>query len=203
MSEYKQQLSACLDGELSDEEIRRLQADVEAAAYTTSNRYQLIGAAMRGDLEDADMIDVSQRVRVAVLQEQTFGMNKLTSAVKSRRPVAFWWRPVGGMAIAASVALVMVMAVTNEQPDGNSRLATNNQPSPATLAAVPAPSAQPVLAAQPALVAQPVLAVSPAGQNVRPAANLNSYLSEHSESAARDTMQGRLPYARAVSYESK
>ncbi|MGB5396978.1 MAG: RseA family anti-sigma factor [Gammaproteobacteria bacterium] len=191
MSEYKQQLSACLDGELSDEEIHRLKPDVEAAEFSTSSRYHLIGAAMRGDLEDADMIDVGHSVRVAVLQEETFGMNKIVTAVTSRRPVAYWWRPVGGMAIAASVALVMVMAVTNEQTPANSVVATKTDAGATSVAVTPVP------------VVQPVLAARPASEKARSVANLNTYLSEHSESAARDTMQGRLPYARAVSYESK
>jgi hypothetical protein len=36
-----------------------------------------------------------------------------------------------------------------------------------------------------------------------PAVNLNSYVNEHSEYAAQDTMQGMMPYARAVSYGSE
>ena len=35
-----------------------------------------------------------------------------------------------------------------------------------------------------------------------PAVNLNNYVNEHSEYAAQDTMQGMMPYARAVSYGS-
>ena len=34
------------------------------------------------------------------------------------------------------------------------------------------------------------------------AVNLDAYLAEHAEFAAQDTLQGRMPYARAVSYES-
>jgi hypothetical protein len=35
-----------------------------------------------------------------------------------------------------------------------------------------------------------------------PAVNLNSYVTEHSEYAAQDTIQGMMPYARSVSYGS-
>ena len=38
---------------------------------------------------------------------------------------------------------------------------------------------------------------------VRPRVNLETYLAEHAEFAAQDTMQGRIPYARAVSYEAE
>ena len=188
MSEYKQQLSACLDGELSDDEIRRLQPEVEAAVFSTSCRYQVIGAAIRNDVEDGDLIDISDTVRIAVLQEQSYSTK--TSAVKAGRARGFWWRPLGGMAVAASVALVMVITLTDEQSGADAQLASQASAIQVPLAAVPAP--------------QPVVAVSePVGGQARPVANLNTYLSEHSNSAARDTMQGRLPYARAVSYESK
>jgi hypothetical protein len=43
--------------------------------------------------------------------------------------------------------------------------------------------------------------VLPVNNDVRP--NLNSYLKAHSEFAAQDTAQGRMPYARAVTYESR
>jgi hypothetical protein len=36
-----------------------------------------------------------------------------------------------------------------------------------------------------------------------PAVNLNSYVTEHSEYAAQDTIQGMMPYARSVSYGSE
>ena len=36
-----------------------------------------------------------------------------------------------------------------------------------------------------------------------PAVNLNSYVRQHSEFAAQDTIQGMMPYARSVSYGSE
>lgn len=191
MNEYKEQLSAYLDGELDDGEIHRLQPDVEAAEFSTSCRYQMIAAAMRGELDESDMLDVSQRVRVAILQEKSYTKHvSPESSAKTGWFGAAWWRPVGGMAIAASVALVMVMAATDVQSPGTD-----------TVVATQSGAQQNDLRVTP--VAQPMLAARPFADNVRPVANLNTYLSEHSEFAAQDTMQGRLPFVRAVSYESR
>jgi negative regulator of sigma E activity len=190
MSDYKQQISACLDGELSDEEIQRLWPDVEAADYSTACRYQMIAAAMRGHVDETDMIDVSNSVRVALLQEAALTAQKSRAPAKTGWLGASWWRHAGGMGIAASVALVMVMVATDVQSPGTdsavASLSGTQNPIPAS-----------------SVMQQPVLAARPLDSNIRPVANLNTYLNEHSEFAAQDTMQGRMPYVRAVSYESR
>jgi hypothetical protein len=54
------------------------------------------------------------------------------------------------------------------------------------------------IASMPAIAQHVVI---PVNDDVRP--NLNSYLNAHSEFAAQDTAQGRMPYARAVTYETR
>lgn len=199
MSEYKQQLSALLDGELSDEEIRRLQPSVEAAEFSTTSRYQLIAEAMRGS--DASMIDISNQVRVAILQEATLELHTSTESSATVSQVAAstanagwfgisWLRPAGGLAVAASVALVLVLAVSINDVQS---------PDSASLVAQQGLAPQPIQQPAPAVLAQQV--VLPVNKVARP--NLNSYLKAHSEFAAQDTAQGRMPYARAVTYESR
>ena len=187
MNEYKQQLSALLDGELSGDEIRRLQPSVEAEKYSTTSRYQMIAAAMRGD--DVSLIDVGHQVRVAILQEAKLEKTHTASAAKAGWFGLSWLHPAGGMAVAASVALVLVLAVsiTGESPDNNSLVASQN------------PGQYNQVIATPVMAQQQV--VLPVNNDVRP--NLNSYLKAHSEFAAQDTAQGRMPYARAVTYESR
>jgi len=191
MSEHKQQLSALLDGELSYDEIRRLQPDVEAAKFSTTSRYQMIADAIRGG--DVGMIDISQQVRVAILQEAKLESNTpARNAVKAGWPGFSWLHPAGGMAVAASVALVLVLAVsiTGESPEPGDQLASQN------------PGQYNRLVTTPVMAQQVVL---PVGNDVRPdmRPNLNSYLKAHSEFAAQDTALGRMPYARAVTYESR
>jgi sigma-E factor negative regulatory protein RseA len=188
MQDNKEQLSAYLDGELSRHEANRLYADVEAAVFTTAARYQLMAEAMRGEVSDAAMIDISASVRHVLLQEPAHQQSSVITQ-PSVVPVAWirrWLRPVAGVAVAASVALVMVLTVNSV-----------DAPQAPALAVAQSPLPLPV-------VTPPVLAVMPPLQhNVRPVANLNNYINEHSVFAAQDTVQGRMPYARAVSYESR
>jgi hypothetical protein len=79
------------------------------------------------------------------------------------------------------------VSITGESPDNNSLVASQN------------PGQYNQVIATPVMAQQQV--VLPVNNDVRP--NLNSYLKAHSEFAAQDTAQGRMPYARAVTYESR
>jgi hypothetical protein len=82
--------------------------------------------------------------------------------------------------------MVMVVTLTDQQHTGGGSAVVANV------------GQQPVQAL-------PVSNPAPAFANTgiaRPAVNLNSYMNEHSEYAAQETMQGMMPYARAVSYGS-
>ena len=194
MNEYNEQLSALIDGALSDDEARRLQPSVEAATFSTASRYQLIAEAMRGTDADASMtmIDISDQVRVAILQEAALNeqISSVASSAGTGWPVLSWLRSAGGIAVAASVAAVLVLVVTTtgvQSPSSGPVVASEDASQPGQ-----------VLATLPAMT-QPV--VVPVNDDVRP--NLNSYINAHSEFAAQDTAQGRMPYARAVTYETR
>ncbi len=194
MNEYNEQLSALIDGALSDDEARRLQPSVEAATFSTASRYQLIAEAMRGTDADASMtmIDISNQVRVAILQEAALNeqISSVASSAGTGWPVFSWLRSAGGIAVAASVAAVLVLVVTTtgvQSPSSGPVVASEDANQPGQ-----------VLATLPAMT-QPV--VVPVNDDVRP--NLNSYINAHSEFAAQDTAQGRMPYARAVTYETR
>jgi negative regulator of sigma E activity len=195
MNEYKEQLSALIDGALSDDEVRRLQPSVEAAEFSTASRYQLIAESMRGTDDDASMtmIDISDQVRVAILQEAALDVNtsSVASPASSGWPVFSWLRSAGGIAVAASVAAVLVLVVTTtgvQSPTSGPVVASEDA----------ANQAGQVVATLPAMSQRVVI---PVNDDVRP--NLNSYINAHSEFAAQDTAQGRMPYARAVTYETR
>jgi negative regulator of sigma E activity len=192
MNEYKEQLSALIDGELSGDEVSRLQPSVEAAQFSTASRYQLIAESMRGTGSDASMIDISNQVRVAILQEAALDVktSSVASSASTGWPVFSWLRSAGGIAVAASVAVVLVLVVTItgvQSPTSGPVVASEN---------INQPNQQ--LASMPAMSQRVVI---PVNDDVRP--NLNSYLNAHSEFAAQDTAQGRMPYARAVTYETR
>ena len=97
-----------------------------------------------------------------------------------------WLKPAGGLAVAATVAMIMVVTLTDQQSETGEAVVADmgQQPLPTT------PVSSPVGG-----FGEPELAL--------PAVNLNSYVNEHSEYAAQDTMHGMMPYARAVSYGSE
>jgi sigma-E factor negative regulatory protein RseA len=97
-----EQISQFIDDEMSTEQseffLRRLQRDEEARSQYM--RYQLIGAAVRGEYSHAGASDLGRRLERALDDE-----------IGARRPALPWSRLVSGAGIAASVALVAVFGL--------------------------------------------------------------------------------------------
>lgn len=110
-TESREHLSSLMDGEISRETgrflVRRLGADEELCA--TWARYHLVRDCLRhGGGRFADE-GLSRRVRRAIERE--------SSPAAPRRKVSAWLKPAAGLAIAASVALMAIVAVgPAEQP---------------------------------------------------------------------------------------
>ena len=192
MSDDKEKISAYLDDDLSPDELRALESVDSESEFGTASRYQMMGEAMRGRPSDAAMIDVSAQVREALKNESLESVESVRAPVKQPRQPLFdfsaWFRPLGGLAVAASVALVMVAVVTQiESPSGQDDLVAD-----AGNTSVNIPTIEPI-----------TVAVEDAQPQNQQTINLDNYLAEHAEFAAQDTMQGRMPYVRAVSYESE
>ena len=94
------------------------------------------------------------------------------------------------MAVAASVAVVVVFSVTGQAPTGSAPVVAN----------APANAVQPTLqlAIDNKTIADKTIADSEDSQQLDP-----NLIDRHLEFATQDTLQGRLPYVRAVSFESK
>ena len=95
-----------------------------------------------------------------------------------------WFRPVAGMAMAVMVALVLVVTLSGQENSIQTPVANNIEQQPAVQLAID----------------------SRAGDNKpvdKKAMDLSPYLvNQHLEFATQDTLQGRLPYVRAVSYQN-
>lgn len=173
--EIREQLSALADDELGELEhpllLGRMQRD--AALRDCLGRYQLIGEVMRGAGASAGL-GIAQRVQEALADD--------TPVMASRNSSARWWKPLAGLAVAASVALVAVLVVTTTQQSE---------------------SVAPVVAS--ADVVPEIAPVSDAGEprwdRIEPQVEkrLSGYLVNHSEFAASRGIQGAMPYARVVS----
>ena len=188
--EIREQLSALADDELNDVEqpllLGRLQRDAELRACL--GRYQLIGEVMRGTGTTATL-GIADRVQQALADDMP------VSARASGR-VALW-KPVAGLAVAASVALVAVLTVTSVSDNP-----ANNVPSLAT--ADLAPVVAPVLATGPAVTQASDISGEPRWDRLEPSIDkrLSGYLVNHNEYAASRGVQGVMPYVRIVGHDT-
>jgi len=185
----KEKISAFLDNEMHRDEIMSFSLSAEPEDAAVVKRYQIMAEALRGEISDSSFIDVSQAVHNALLDEGlAVEKDKPASTKPARSTVrsAFsnWFRPVAGMAVAASVALVMVVTLSNQEGNISAPIAKNTGQQPVN---------NPPL--QLAIENKPV---------IQKVTDINPHLvNRHLEFATQDTLQGRLPYVRAVSYQKK
>lgn len=144
------------------------------------DRYHLVGEALRGEPISLEVNRVADRVRERLAQEATL----LTLPVAPVRPR--WSRPLGGLALAASVALVAILA---------GRAWYQEQTGPGTpMLAGEAPS--------PRLYGE-AAAAAPYWSLKRPEveSKLNRLLVNHQEYAISPGMTRMAPYATFVSHD--
>ena len=202
MSKRKEKISAFLDDDMHRDELMSFSLSAEEDDAKVALRYQMFGDALRGEMSESSFVDVSHAVREALADEniadqmdavRTAAMSTTRSESSVSEKSGFfdlsaWFKPVAGMAVAASVAVVMVVTVTGQDNLGGSPVATNVETSPA---------------------AQPAVQLAAEGNSIKnkavddKATDLDPYINQHLEFATQDALQGRLPYARAVSFETK
>lgn len=106
--QVKDQVSALLDDELDARECKlllaRLYRDEELKG--TWERYSLIGDCIRGNLPDHLAVGMAARVAGAVEKNAI-----AATALPATRSVI--WRPLAGLAVAASVAAVALITLSN------------------------------------------------------------------------------------------
>jgi len=174
--EIREQLSALADDELSELErpllLGRMQRD--STLRECLGRYQLIGEVMRGTGTSVGL-GIARGVQKALASDMPAGA--ATTPQQNN-----WWKPVAGFAVAASVALVAVLAVTTVRD--------NDAGAPAMAAIKTMP--KPTLASD---------SREPRWDRIEPQVDkrLAGYLVNHSEYAASRGVQGVMPYARVVS----
>jgi negative regulator of sigma E activity len=191
MNEHNEKISALLDDAIEPHEVDSMLSKHETGVYSTAARYNMIGDAIRDRVAEASMIDISASIREAIRREPEMApvskpAKTPRTAGETRLGLGSWLKPLGGLAVAATVAMVMVITLTDQQNESGSAVVADRGQQP--LQTTPVSNTR-------TGYGQPGLAM--------PAVNLNSYVTEHSEYAAQDTVQGMMPYARAVSYGSE
>jgi len=182
MSEQiREQVSAFLDGELPNSEtellLKRLTRDGELRE--SFGRYALIGEAVRGTSRGHLTKGFAGRINFAIDGEPVPANGQVSYARPPR-----WWRPFAGVAVAASVAAVAVVALQHRAVSPALRVGA----AVTTQNAVTARNAAPAQNAVPGAVQEPREAISytvPATLPAPPAAKapgrLTNYVFAHSK----------------------
>jgi negative regulator of sigma E activity len=186
----KEKLSAFLDNDLHQDELMSFSLSSEPEHAKLAQRYQIMGDVMRDELSDASFVDVSQLVREALANETIEIEQSAQAEIKSASKdvstgwdLTAWFRPAAGMATAALVAVVMVVTLSSQETGGLSPVADNAEKKPVVMTA-------------------DVKAIDNKATVVN-SKELQPYVNQHLEYATQDTLQGRLPFVRAVSYEAE
>ncbi len=183
----KEKISAFLDDDIHSDELMSFSLSADPDDAKVAQRYQIMGDVLRGEMSDASFIDVSQAVREALADEQlaidsrSKPVTSSTDSKAGRFDLSAWFKPVAGMAVAASVAVVMVVTLSGQENGTHAPIAKNIDQQPAVQ-----------------------LAADDNQEMDKKATELDPRLvNQHLEFATQDTLQGRLPYVRAVSYEAE
>jgi negative regulator of sigma E activity len=194
-------ISALLDGEIEPESHRNTVSrliDAGPEALETYGRYRLIGDLMRD--ETAQVVPVADEVHAALRDEPTVLVPEPPSPLR-------WLRPVGGVALAASVAAAAVFVAPQLLP----ALAPGQQ----VVEVIPE---RPHEATAPQLVAAQSSPTAPIRADRHPGATtaprwralnsdletrLNRLVIEHHEFAGRTGVTGPVPHISVVSYDPR
>lgn len=207
-------ISALADNEASPLELHRLlkASESDPEVKSTWSRYQLISAAMRRDLPEIQTGDFAARLSAALEDEPS---HKSAPSEGGQ-----WWKNLGRVAVAASVAVVAIVGIQNFPGQlAGPELATvasdsdaaSSEMSSRSAVSLPAgyyaPSLPVARTASAQLGYEPSarqVLFEPRQQETLPVsldeirAHLHQLFQEHSDHAALNSNHGVLPYARVV-----
>jgi sigma-E factor negative regulatory protein RseA len=189
----RESVSALVDGEADELELRRLLASDDEVVRTAWRDFHVVRDSISGvDMRFAQF-DISQRVQAALADE----------IISAPSLTARWWRPVASFAVAASVATVVAVGARHFNSDiGGEAIAQTPTVSPVVASSTaagrvyPAPM-QPVVGNVPvsATMTSPLQPVSLDPDQLAQQ-RLQQYLLRHSERAALNNGQGVITFAR-------
>lgn len=114
----EESLSALVDGETSEFELRRILKTNDEAVFKKLGRFHLVSNVLRKEVSLAKHIDVSSAVSEAIMQDSEV----------SASPKTGLWANLGRFGIAASVAGALVVGVQFLSTSEPQNIADNNAP---------------------------------------------------------------------------
>ncbi|GAB3374718.1 sigma-E factor negative regulatory protein [Spongiibacter taiwanensis] len=188
----KESLSALLDDEANDLELRRiLAADDEAVRehWAELNRAQTVRHG--GSVPFADL-DISKRVMAEIADEPV-----------ARQGMSGWRQALSGVAVAASVAAVVVFGAMGTDMVGSGDTAVASAASPSAGRVFPAQAVQGGNGGVPVNAQLQPVTVPDAAADDEAKRRFETYLLRHADRAAQNSGQGVMSYSRVVGPESE
>ena len=195
-----EQLSALLDSALDGQQLDSFMQDLKRDPIEdaeASQRYHLIGDVMRDELDQSSFMDISSAVQRAIEQEPVHNPEAAPAKQKTSFDltgiISSWFKPLTGMAVAASVATVTLVTFNTVQN------------SDSTGQSVQLAQAAPIERVN-TEISRNVQVASTLEINKKSAEQqkqLNYYMLQHSGYASQSTMQGMMPYVRAADVKSR
>lgn len=179
-------LSALMDGEADELEIRRIlnQLDKDDELRDKWKNYHLMGSLMRE--ENFDGIDLTQGINQALdgvtgsSDNDSTILAEVTNASASKPA---WYKPLTSVAVAASVTLAVLLGVQTIEPNEGIGLASNNQ--------------------SPAKSTASTLSVEDQQQLETAQQQLQEYVLQNPAQSLEEKDKGGLPFARVVEFETQ
>jgi len=211
MNEHKEKLSTLLDDFRNTEQDQVVLNDAlkDVNQRYTLSRYQLISDVMRNEVGKSIDMDLSQRVMSQIEKEPVLQGQKTAVQVKTQpqasRLWSFLFKPMAGVAVAATVAFVAVNSLSPalSPQDSSAQLATNSSSQK-----VEKLVSLPVISNAVRVSGNATALTTPAGMNWKIKRNepaiqkkLNAYLINHNENS--NSMHGIIPQARVVGFDAQ
>lgn len=176
-------LSALMDGETDELEVRRIlnQLEQDDELRSTWQRYQMIGSLMRG--EPAAAVDLSRGIMQALDGEPMDEVRRPQAATASSQ--RFRWLASGAVAASVTLAVLVGVRMNSAEPDALVAEQQTMQPAAVPLASAPAQALPEVDAAQ-----------LEAAQR-----KLQEYVLQHTEQATMTGSRAAVPFARVVDFQ--
>lgn len=190
-SKLRESISALVDGEADELELRRVLASADGQGLRDMWRdFHLQRDMLAGvDMQFAH-IDISQRVQAQLVDE-----NLPVVAVGAR-----WWRPLASVAVAASVATVVVMGARGLNSPNSQNAVAQSAISEAGVFPVSGSFSLPAsnVAVSAAMLSSPAAFAQPAALDPDQLARqrLQQYLLRHTERAALNNGQGVISFSK-------
>jgi len=195
-----EQLSALLDSALDKPQLQSFLQDLQRdpiADAEAAQRYRLMGDAIRDELDQSSFLDISSAVHRAIENEPALDEDVATARQKTTLHLSSlfssWIKPLTGMAVAASVAMVTLVTFnTVQNNDGGGQSVQYAQ-------SVPVERVNTEITRN----VQVASTLNTSKNSAEQQKQLNQYMLQHSGYASQSTIQGMMPYVRAADVKSR